>query len=92
MWVVAAFDELEHRELRLGLRAEQTAIQQLAPKRRDEALSESVVVRVGDRSMEGRTPAARQRSQNAIDVCCVPCRVMHDVLRPAPEEREGSLD
>ena len=53
MGVVPAFDELEHRDARLELRAEAVAIEKLALERGEEALAHRVVVRVADRPHRG---------------------------------------
>ena len=42
MWVVPAFDELEDRHLRFGLRLETVAVDQLTFERREEALGGGV--------------------------------------------------
>src|SRR5437660_11341780 len=56
--IVPAFDEVEDREARVGLRAEVLPIEQLALEGREEALAERVVVRVADRT-HGRPDAGR---------------------------------
>src|SRR5437879_9628917 len=54
--IVPAFDEVEDREARVGLRAEVLPIEQLALEGREEALAQRVVVRVADRT-HGRPDA-----------------------------------
>ena len=46
--VVPAFDELEDRHPRLGVRAEPAPLDELALERGEEALAHRVVVAVGD--------------------------------------------
>src|SRR5436309_15544181 len=54
--IVPAFNEVEDREARVGLRAEVLPIEQLALEGCDEALAQRVVVRVADRT-HGRPDA-----------------------------------
>ena len=61
MWVIPAFDELEHRPTRLFLRAEGATVQQFTLQCGEEALAQRIVVAVSNRSHrrpDTRFPAA----------------------------------
>ena len=66
--IVPAFDEIEDGEPRLDLRAEPVPIEEFALERREEALTQRVVVRVADAAHRGRTPASAHRLPKATDV------------------------
>lgn len=63
MRVVPAFDEVEERELSLGMSAERAALDELGLKRREEALAHRVVVAVADGAE--RRPYARLLAASA---------------------------
>src|SRR5437667_6488677 len=81
--IVPAFDEVEDREARVGLRAEVLPIEQLALEGREEALAQRVVVRVADRT-HGRPDAglATPLAEGHRGVLAALIRVMNDVRRP----------
>src|SRR5437870_10324731 len=81
--IVPAFDEVEDREARVGLRAEVLPIEQLALEGREEALAQRVVVRVADRT-HGRPDAglATPLAEGHRGALAALIRVMPDVRRP----------
>src|SRR5438105_14310143 len=81
--IVPAFDEVEDREARVGLRAEVLPIEQLALEGREEALAQRVVVRVADRT-HGRPGAglATPLADGHPGVLAALIRVINHVARP----------
>ncbi len=95
MRVVPAFDELEHRDARLDLRAEAVAIKKLALERGEEALAHRVVVCVADRSHRwphAGLPAAFAEGDRGVLTALI--GVMDHLARPPLEQRhvEGLED
>src|SRR5229473_777134 len=86
--VVPAFDELEDRHARLGLRRKAPAREQLALQRREEALAHGVVIGITHRSH--RRPhlgflAAKPEGNRGVLRAVI--GVMHNAFRPSLPER-----
>ena len=67
--VVPAFDELEDRHLRVGLRLETVAVDQLTFERREEALRHGVIVAIADlshRRSHTHQPAAFAKGERGV--------------------------
>src|SRR5262245_60296623 len=91
MRVVPAFDELEHRDLRLGLVLEAPPLEQLAFQRREEALGDRVVVGIADRSHRGaytHLPAAQPEGDRGVLRALI--GMMDDIARSAL--RKGAIE
>jgi hypothetical protein len=88
MWVVPAFDELEHRDARFGLGLERHAVGQLAFQGREEALAQGVVIRVTDRAHRrpnSGLPAASAEGNRGVLAALV--GMMNHVAGPALPQR-----
>src|SRR5262249_39058410 len=89
--VVPALDEFEDGQARLNLGVEALAIEELALERREEALTERVVVRVADgshRRPDAHLAAALAEGERRVLAALI--RVMNDVDRAAL--REGHVE
>ena len=66
--VVPPFSELEPGRLRLGVRRQRLAVEQLALQRREEALGHRVVEAIATEPIDAATPHSRHRAPKASDV------------------------
>lgn len=89
--IVEALDVLEHRRRELGSRCPLPAIEELDLEGAEEALGHRVVVRVADRALEPRIPAARNRRPKAQEVYWDPWSVCMIVDPSRPSRRQIAI-
>src|SRR5262245_55995524 len=99
--IVPALEMVEDREAGHRWGGEAVAIQQLALERREEALTEGIVVGIADRAHQGlhaRLPAAQPKGDQGVlpklnwssqHCLCEPIVESHRVLRPGFASRES---